>query len=269
MASIATAIALQVLPLRLRFPALTSSSATSKGNRFAVSGASKSALRQGRSEIGGVAACLTLASFAKQQRRRHRRQQLRRRAAKEEAWEFPETIFDKFDRRVEEEEKFVQEQNKKGIYDYEEPEYCCWVLPQKKAREIMKDWASSKKASEEQAALLEDLAENGLEEGWAVWALSDIQGTEGSGFYLIPPNKEPQMLCVVEAVDGRQNNIQHLAVSPSEKASVMQKVFADWVDSLRPKKVILKQPKELRIFGIAVDGQKQGEAGGAKVSKGI
>ena len=76
---------------------------------------------------------------------------------------------------------------------------------------------------------------------------------------------------VVEAIDGDRNNIQHLAVRPSKIGDDTRQAFLDWIDSLRPKVVVMKRPKELYAFGLGVDGDGKGtEMGdGPKVSKGL
>ncbi|CAJ1460805.1 unnamed protein product [Effrenium voratum] len=50
-----------------------------------------------------------------------------------------------------------------------------------------------------------------------------------------------------------------------------RQAFLDWIDSLRPKVVVVKRPQELYAFGLGVDGDGAGtEMGsGPKVSKGL
>lgn len=147
--------------------------------------------------------------------------------------------------------------------------YGVWVLPRKKLPDVLKTWASTSAAGDGQRMALEKLADEEVPKGWSVWALSSLEGLPGPGFYIAPP-REPQALVIVEAVDGGQNNIQHVAANPAEISEDVKTAFADWVDSLRPKKVVVKRPNELALFGLDVlVAKKSGQAGGAKVSKGL
>eukprot|EP00933_Yihiella_yeosuensis_P046562 TRINITY_DN42123_c0_g1_i1.p1 TRINITY_DN42123_c0_g1~~TRINITY_DN42123_c0_g1_i1.p1 ORF type:complete len:276 (-),score=53.43 TRINITY_DN42123_c0_g1_i1:52-879(-) len=152
-------------------------------------------------------------------------------------------------------------------------EYCAWVIPKSKLPDLLKEWAASDKASEEQSKMLESLAALEFEKGLTAWALSGLEGAPGPGFYMAPP-RPPQAIAIVEAVDAGQNNIQHVAVCPSDISPTVCQAFRDWVETLRPKKVVVKRPKQLKIFGlldlVREDSPQPGQAAaGPKVSKGL
>ncbi|CAE8632332.1 unnamed protein product [Polarella glacialis] len=151
--------------------------------------------------------------------------------------------------------------------------YVSFVMPKKKLPELLMAWAASDKATEEQREALEELAATELPKGWAVWGLAESRDTPGGpGFYLKAPC-EPQAICVMEAVDAGQNDLKHVAADPAAMSDGMRDAFEDWMESLRPKKVILQRPDELILHGLEVEverkGSKANKPGGVKVSKGL
>ncbi|CAE6947971.1 FXR2 [Symbiodinium natans] len=73
--------------------------------------------------------------------------------------------------------------------------------------------------------------------------------------------------CLPEKVD-----VQHVAVKPTEIGKDTKQAFLDWVESLRPKTVVVKRPKELYAFDLGVeegDGKGIKKGSGPKVSKGL
>ncbi|OLP82213.1 Fragile X mental retardation syndrome-related protein 2 [Symbiodinium microadriaticum] len=141
----------------------------------------------------------------------------------------------------------------------EESVYCCWVMPKKKAADFLKEWAEEEEASDEQKDLLQGLASAEFE-GWTVWGLSHASEGRDPGFYLIPPG-DPQILAVVEALDEEKVDVQHVAVKPSDIGKETKQAFLDWVESLRPKLVVVKRPKELYAFDLGVE---EGDGKGMK-----
>ncbi|CAE7808101.1 fmr1, partial [Symbiodinium sp. CCMP2456] len=95
-----------------------------------------------------------------------------------------------------------------------------------------------------------------------VWGLSHASEGRDPGFYLIPPG-DPQILTVVEALDEEKVDVQHVAVKPSDIGKETKQAFLDWVESLRPKLVVVKRPKELYAFDLGVE---EGDGKGMKKS---
>lgn len=152
----------------------------------------------------------------------------------------------------------------------EDSVYCCWVTPKKKASELFESWADDEAADDEQKNLLLNLSNTEMKKGWTIWGLTHKDKDREPGFYIVPPC-EADCLVVVEAVDEDKNNIQHLAVRPSKIGKETKQAFLDWIDSLRPKVVVVKRPPELYAFGLGVDGDGKGTSmgDGPKVSKGL
>jgi len=152
----------------------------------------------------------------------------------------------------------------------EDSVYCCWVTPKKKAAELFTSWSEDEAADDEQKDMLLNLGTTEMKKGWTIWAICHSEEGRGPGFYIVPPC-EPDALVVVEAVDEDKNNIQHLAVRPSKIGEKTKQAFLDWIDSLRPKVVVVKRPPELYTFGLGVDGDGKGTqmGDGPKVSKGL
>ena len=182
------------------------------------------------------------------------------------SWLFPEMR----------EEAFEEEDEPTKKKPLEDCVYSCWVTPKAKAVDFFKSWAEDETADDEQKDILLNLSSMELKKEWTVWGLINIDKMEAMeekaqpGFYIVPPT-DPDALVVVEAIDEETNNIQHLAVRPSKIGKDMRQAFLDWVDSLRPKVVIVKRPPELYAFGLGVDGDGKGTqmGEGPKVSKGL
>ncbi|CAE7660160.1 FXR2 [Symbiodinium pilosum] len=153
----------------------------------------------------------------------------------------------------------------------EESVYCCWVMPKKKASAILEEWAEEEEASDEQKDILQSLASTEFRDGFTVWGLSHTKEGREPGFYLIPPG-DPEILTVMEAVDEEKVDVHHVAVRPSMKGMETKQAFLDWVESLRPKMVVVKRPTELYAFDLGVeegDGKGIKKGSGPKVSKGL
>lgn len=147
------------------------------------------------------------------------------------------------------------------------PLYAVWTAKKKEVPELLTAWAASAE-NDAQRAALQSLAALELPKEWAVWALADARTTksEAGGFFLTPP-REPQVIVMVDPVDAKTVNIQHVAANPREVGPPVCAVLQDWLNSLKPKQAVIRQPEELIAMGLQVQGAAEG--GGARLSKGL
>lgn len=143
------------------------------------------------------------------------------------------------------------------------PGFAVWLARRKDAPALLSAWAESSEGDVRE--LLQQLALEEVPQGWALWALADPESTPGGGgFYIVPP-REPQALVFLEPVDETVNNIQHIALNPKDQGPEVRKVVQDWLESLKPKRSVIRQPGELALFGLEVLGGRTG----AQVSRGL
>jgi len=141
--------------------------------------------------------------------------------------------------------------------------YAVWIARKGEVPGILESWAKASDTEEKQK-LYEAVAKANLQD-LIIWALADPSVLEGGGgLYMLPP-RNPQALIFLEAVDGQINNIHHIAVSPTEITSGVQAAVLGWMDSLKPKRCVIKRPQEMTLFGIELTSGTSG----AKVSKGL
>mmetsp|Transcript_9943 Transcript_9943/g.29366 ORF Transcript_9943/g.29366 Transcript_9943/m.29366 type:complete len:222 (-) Transcript_9943:62-727(-) len=139
-----------------------------------------------------------------------------------------------------------------------------WTVMRKQVKPMLKAW-SENSSSSSMEGYLQNLSKLDIPKEWAVWGLADpnaLPGQQG-GFYLIPPG-DAQIIVFMEAVDDKTVNVEHIAVNPMEMGKGTRKAVEDWIASLKPKKVIIRQPEEFALFELSAGG-----SGGAQVSKGL
>jgi len=213
-------------------------------------------------------ACLaSLAAAAASMRRRSRAARVPRAGLSDNPW--AERKFgEKPPKDPDDEDEDETLERKKPV---EESEYCCWVTPKKEASEILKGWAEQDDVSDEQKDILQSLSEVEFNKDWTVWGICHISVGSDPGFYIFPPS-EPAILAVMEANGEDQCDVHHVAANPSALGKNTKQAFLDWVESLRPKTVVVKRPKELYTFDMGVeegDGKGIKKGSGPKVSKGL
>eukprot|EP00930_Biecheleria_cincta_P034847 TRINITY_DN24023_c1_g1_i1.p1 TRINITY_DN24023_c1_g1~~TRINITY_DN24023_c1_g1_i1.p1 ORF type:complete len:269 (+),score=63.54 TRINITY_DN24023_c1_g1_i1:114-920(+) len=219
-------------------------------------------------------ACLSLAALLAARPRRVGRTSRPAQDGQQDDWIFPSAISKEEEKALTTSGAADQEPKKEAAASTAavkepEPGYATWIMPPSDLPELLKTWASVPGATEEQKTTLESVADGEFRKGWAVWCLSEVAGTDGPGFYIMPP-REPQAVAVVDAIDAKQNDVQHILVCPSEVGPSVRQAFEKWVESFKPKSVVMKRPQQLERFGLSVDGRFKGEGqGGAKVSKGL
>ncbi|CAJ1417259.1 unnamed protein product [Effrenium voratum] len=179
--------------------------------------------------------------------------------------EFAEDAEETFQDQIPDELKEEVEDELPPKKSLEDSVYCCWVTPKKRASETLKSWSEEEEADDEQRQMLDNLALTQFKSKWTVWCLCHSSEKHGPGFYIMPP-QEAEALVVVEAVDKDTNNFQHIAVRPTKMGDDTRQAFLDWIDSLRPKVVVVKRPQELYAFGLGVDGDGAGTEMGSGLS---
>lgn len=142
------------------------------------------------------------------------------------------------------------------------PGYAVWSAKRKELPSLLGAWAEAAD-SEERRAFLQALLEEEIPQGWAVWALAEASAATGGGGFFLSAPREPQALVFLEPQENSVNSIQHVALSPKEASASVRKCVQEWIESLKPKKVIIARPDELNMFGLEV------LAGGARISKGL
>eukprot|EP00929_Paragymnodinium_shiwhaense_P001576 TRINITY_DN101812_c0_g1_i1.p1 TRINITY_DN101812_c0_g1~~TRINITY_DN101812_c0_g1_i1.p1 ORF type:complete len:285 (-),score=73.55 TRINITY_DN101812_c0_g1_i1:72-926(-) len=149
--------------------------------------------------------------------------------------------------------------------------YVCWLTRKATIPAILKAWQEDKSCTDEQKAIMEKVAKMEIPKGWACWALAEESMSEkGPGFYLLPPpGAEPQVLVLLEAVDGTKNLIHHVCAKPDALGLNVENAVNDWLDSQFPKECVVRQPEEFKAFKIELDSEDQGEGSSVKVSKGL
>lgn len=144
--------------------------------------------------------------------------------------------------------------------------YAVWICMKKKIPEIVKAWAEVDGATPEQQDALRRVADLDVPSDWACWAIAD--GTKlpaGGGFYMMGPT-EPQAIVLLDAVSPLKNELQYVVCNPSEVGPGLTNAVREWIDSLKPKKSMIKRPTELALFGLEIGG---GSAASAQISKGL
>eukprot|EP00448_Togula_jolla_P018188 CAMPEP_0170573282 /NCGR_PEP_ID=MMETSP0224-20130122/2683_1 /TAXON_ID=285029 /ORGANISM="Togula jolla, Strain CCCM 725" /LENGTH=259 /DNA_ID=CAMNT_0010895861 /DNA_START=8 /DNA_END=787 /DNA_ORIENTATION=+ len=139
--------------------------------------------------------------------------------------------------------------------------YGVWINMKKQVPDMLTSWAEA--ATPEQAEVLRSLSAKELPKEWTVWGLVDADKLDGGGGLYLAPPCEPQALVFSEAVDAEVINVHHIAMNPQELGAGSRRAVNGWLDSLLPKRAIIKQPEELALFGLEVGGEA------AKVSKGL
>lgn len=154
--------------------------------------------------------------------------------------------------------------------------FAVWTQLKKDVPSLLSSWAAESASGPEEeeecsqaTAYLRALSTTECPKGWLVWAIADVKQVPSGmgGFFLVPPC-QPQALVFLEAIDAQVNNVQHIAINPTELGPGVRTAVQDWMETLKPKKNVIRHPEELKFFGLEISGGR-GAAGGAKVSKGL
>merc|ERR1719401_685969 len=145
--------------------------------------------------------------------------------------------------------------------------YCVWTVRRNQFAELLAAWAETVTDDDEMRQYLIDLSKLQVPKEWTIWGVMDADlASTGSGFYLIAPRDHPQAIAVIERKGNKELYAHYLAAHPKELGKGVYKAVRQWIESLKPKQVVIRQPDQLALFGLEVSAAK---GAAAKVSKGL